>query len=412
MKRICILTALVLTFVLVLTSTATTVAQPIETTSNYQSNYTPQQLLSGYLNYAPRRTAGTDEMRFARQFIGETLSDIGFPTDDYFKLLPTHTYHTFDDFGFEFEDQSGRLVYGYNKYAFLIVNPLYPTILVSAHMDSIGQGATDNASGVVASLMIADILFRNQDQLTCNVIFAYFDAEELGCYGSEYYAYQLNSTPDSIQIDAVINLDSVAGGDNLYVYCEDVATQMQDYLLNSCPQFQAKPIGADLHYGISYWTYGYYQQALASDHTEFRVYGIPTAIVYSGNYDWRAMGYVQSLDKNHCVMNTTMDTLEHFNSLPNGYNQINTVANAVAGALLSNQFVGICQNVAKFELVDLELTYGVLAPSVVAQAIILVVGLISIAYYQKLKKEAILNPSEVANKSIFDEVDYHDIFQI
>ena len=98
--------------------------------------------------------------------------------------------------------------------------------------------------------------------------------------------------------------------------------------------------------------------------------------------------------------------------MPNGYNQINTVANAVAGALLSNQFVGICQNVAKFELVDLELTYGVLAPSLVAQAIILVVGLISIAYYQKLKKEAILNPSEVANKSIFDEVDYHDIFQI
>ena len=412
MRKVIILTVLVLCCAVIFSSYATSFAQPTVETSNLQSNLSSRELLQGYLTQAPSRIAGTQDMVNARYFIGNTLEDIGFPSNDLFKLLPNHTYYSFDDNGFEFEDDFGNLLYGYNMYAFLIVNPTYPTIIIGSHMDSIGQGATDNASGVVASLMIADILFSRQQELKCNVIFAYFDAEEVGCIGSEYYAHQLNYYPDSIDVDAMINLDSIAGGDNLYVYAEDKRTDMCDYLANSHPNLYQKPINAELNYSAGYWTYGYYQHAFASDHTEFRVYGIPTAVIFSGNYSWKQMGFVQSLDANNCVMNTELDTLAHFNSLPNGYNQIDTVASVVSSALLDSQFVGICQNVAKFQLVDLNLAYGTIAPLVVIQGIVAILGISAFTYHKKLRKDAILNPAEANNNSIFKQADYHDIFNI
>ena len=88
------------------------------------------------------------------------------------------------------------------------------------------------------------------------------------------------------------------------------------------------------------------------------------------------------------------------------------MASVVSSALVDSQFVGICQNVAKTQLVDLNLAYGTIAPLVVIQGIVAILGISAFTYHKKLRKDAILNPAEVKNNSIFKQADYHDIFNI
>jgi hypothetical protein len=62
------------------------------------------------------------------------------------------------------------------------------TMLVGAHMDSVSNaGANDNGTGTVSVLEIARMM-QQMPQRQQNVIFAWFDEEELGLVGSEYMA--------------------------------------------------------------------------------------------------------------------------------------------------------------------------------------------------------------------------------
>jgi hypothetical protein len=62
------------------------------------------------------------------------------------------------------------------------------TMLVGAHMDSVSNaGANDNGTGTVAVLEIARLMKQTTERQQ-NVIFAWFDEEELGLIGSEYMA--------------------------------------------------------------------------------------------------------------------------------------------------------------------------------------------------------------------------------
>jgi hypothetical protein len=62
------------------------------------------------------------------------------------------------------------------------------TMLVGAHMDSVSNaGANDNGTGTVSVLEIARLM-KQAPERRQNVIFAWFDEEELGLVGSEYMA--------------------------------------------------------------------------------------------------------------------------------------------------------------------------------------------------------------------------------
>ncbi|MBC7545966.1 MAG: M28 family peptidase [Candidatus Sericytochromatia bacterium] len=61
-------------------------------------------------------------------------------------------------------------------------------IVVGAHMDSVkNAGANDNGTGTVSVLEIARLM-RQVENRKVNVLFAWFDEEELGLIGSEYMA--------------------------------------------------------------------------------------------------------------------------------------------------------------------------------------------------------------------------------
>lgn len=73
-----------------------------------------------------------------------------------------------------------------------------------AQMDSIYNGANDDASGTAAMIMLADYFSKiNNNERT--IIFAAFTAEEIGGYGSRYFSNQLNSD----KIVAMFNIEMI-----------------------------------------------------------------------------------------------------------------------------------------------------------------------------------------------------------
>jgi hypothetical protein len=82
--------------------------------------------------------------------------------------------------------------------------------LVKAGKDGIYNGADDNASGCAALLLLAQAVSAERARLPASyrtVIFASFDAEELGLVGSRYYVrhplWPLNKTTANINFDMV-----------------------------------------------------------------------------------------------------------------------------------------------------------------------------------------------------------------
>ena len=88
-------------------------------------------------------------------------------------------------------------------------------VIVGAHFDHLGidealdgdkiyNGADDNASGVSAALQLAKAFVQSGQQPERSVIFAFWDGEELGLLGSEYF---MLNYPDSSQIKGYLNFD-------------------------------------------------------------------------------------------------------------------------------------------------------------------------------------------------------------
>lgn len=136
--------------------------------------------------------AGND---MAANYIKEKLQGYGLPTYDQY-----------------FGSGGGRNVYAVQ------LGTTYPNkkYIICAHYDdftysgTVVPGADDNASGSAAVLEAARI-FRNYDS-KYTLIYALWDEEERGLYGSAYYAQQAALAGDSIM--GVINLDMIAYDSN------------------------------------------------------------------------------------------------------------------------------------------------------------------------------------------------------
>lgn len=95
------------------------------------------------------------------------------------------------------------------------------TMVISAHYDHLGiynnqiyNGADDNASGVAGILTIAQYFKKNVPDH--RLIFAFFDAEERGLKGSEYFVETINLTEEKVVLN--INLDMISRSDKNELY--------------------------------------------------------------------------------------------------------------------------------------------------------------------------------------------------
>ena len=164
-------------------------------------------------------------------------------------------------------------------------------IVVGAHYDCVEQtfGTDDNASGVGVLLELASIYSTKESPYT--IRFILFSAEEPGCLGSQYYVDNL-SQEESDRIACMINIDTIAAGDNMYLYggtVDDSGSIVQDWAVYQA-QSAADLLGLDMSFhpdvNDSFPTP---TKATASDQMPFANVGIP--YIYCEASNWNGEPY-------------------------------------------------------------------------------------------------------------------------
>lgn len=164
------------------------------------------------------RSTGTTGELLAAEYIAARMKEIG--------LSPLGDDGTFYQvFDFELKanphsDKPGRSGQGRNVVGFLD-NGADITTVIGAHYDHLGHGdfgslytgepaihngADDNASGVAAMLRLAEQL-KATEGMDQNFLFLAFSGEEMGLYGSKFFAG--NPTIELEKINCMLNMDMV-----------------------------------------------------------------------------------------------------------------------------------------------------------------------------------------------------------
>lgn len=180
---------------------------------------------------------------------------------------------------FSFETGKGT-VKGKNMIGY-IKGKMDDVIVISAHYDHIGiinkevyNGADDNASGVAALLKFAAYFQKNKPQHT--LIFAAFDAEEMGLQGSR--AFVVNPTVNLSKIKMNINMDMISHNDKeeLYACGTFKYPELKKYFITTNPTIKVLLGHDDPKSGHNDWTN-------QSDHSSFNEKNIP--FIYFGVED-------------------------------------------------------------------------------------------------------------------------------
>lgn len=159
--------------------------------------------------YQGRKT-GTKGAAMARTFIINRFDALGL------KSYPQNVHYA-QDFTFKTENANtnGTNIIGY------IPGKTSNAIVISAHYDHLGtvdgkiyNGADDNASGTAALLKIAAHFAKNKPNNT--LIFAAFDAEEMGLQGAK--AFVANPPVEINYIFLNINMDMISRSDKNELY--------------------------------------------------------------------------------------------------------------------------------------------------------------------------------------------------
>ncbi|MFD2531659.1 M20/M25/M40 family metallo-hydrolase [Gracilimonas halophila] len=212
------------------------------------------------------RRTGTEGNRIAREYLVDRFEEAG---AEPFRGSFTHE--------FEFENRDGETINGINVIG-EITGKSDSMIVITAHYDHLGKrdslifnGADDDASGTAALLAYIDYFSQTQPNHT--LVFAAFDAEEMGLQGARSLA------SDSVFLDKLtmnINLDMIAQNDKNEIYA--VGTYHYPQFKPTLQQIETE--GLNLLFGhddpeseLDDWTY-------ASDHGPFHQQGVP--FIYFG----------------------------------------------------------------------------------------------------------------------------------
>ena len=188
-------------------------------------------------------------------------------------------------------------------------------IVVGAHYDCVEQtfGTDDNASGVGVLLELASIYSTKESPYT--IRFILFSAEEPGCLGSQYYVDNL-SQEERDRIACMINIDTIAAGDNMYLYggtVDDSGSIVQDWAVYQA-QSAADLLGLDMSFhpdvNDSFPTP---TKATASDQMPFANAGIP--YIYCEASNWNGEPYTNFYQTSNSAVNggTIMHKAEYDN---------------------------------------------------------------------------------------------------
>lgn len=230
--------------------------------------------------YEGRKT-GTRGAEMARTYIGERFKEIG--------LKPVPSLSEYEQV-FTFKDKSGNPVTGKNMLAYL-PGKTEEIMVISAHYDHVGiikgqiyNGADDNASGVAALLKFAEYYKHHKPNYT--LVFAAFDAEEMGLRGSKAFVDQPPVPLEKVRLN--LNMDMISHNDKgeLYACGTFKYPELKKYFIISNPTIKVLLGHDDPKAGHDDWTD-------QSDQGSFNAKGIP--FLYFGVEDHK--DYHQASDK-------------------------------------------------------------------------------------------------------------------
>jgi Zn-dependent M28 family amino/carboxypeptidase len=160
--------------------------------------------------YQGRKT-GTKGAEMSRAYLSGRFKEIGLKA---FSSTPGYEQP------FSFKRGTAAEVKGINMIGY-VQGKTDNVIVISAHYDHLGvvkgevfNGADDNASGVGGLLKMAAYFAKNKPNNT--IIFAAFDAEEMGLQGAKAFVANPTVTIDKIKLN--INMDMIAHNDKAELY--------------------------------------------------------------------------------------------------------------------------------------------------------------------------------------------------
>lgn len=306
------------------------------------------------------RTAGSEGEKKAAEYLANKFHEYKltglnatkgynetFNKDEYFENF-TFTY------GMDNKKYSSQNVVGLKKSAKKDAKAIY----IGAHIDNYygftfggtegvkSNGASDNGTGVATMLIIADAI--KDLTLDFDVVFVGFGAEEVGYCGSIDFVERLKFD-DIENALLMINLDSVAAGDNLYLYTNEKETYHEKYMHKVAGSLnidlKSMPNKKDVNMGIStFKDIPYTHMGMQSDHSSFYNVGILVANFFAYNMD---LFNPKESSEHENIIHTGNDTYEVLNEYygeknENGEKQyvakMNGIADIVLSTMLSTNF--------------------------------------------------------------------------
>lgn len=174
------------------------------------------------------REAGKHGSRIAARYLASCLQEAGiasFGKDSYYQPFQAYNkerqlrgkWQVHPDSIAALKQVTHRLLPMSNVLGFIPGERTDEYVIVGAHLDHIGMdetladdpiynGADDNASGVSAVLQIARAFAASGEKPLRNVIFAFWDGEEIGLLGSKYF---VQTFPAIGQIKGYLNFDMI-----------------------------------------------------------------------------------------------------------------------------------------------------------------------------------------------------------
>jgi hypothetical protein len=166
-------------------------------------------------------------------------------------------------------------------------------VVISAHHDHVGRrldgdvfnGADDNASGTAALLELAEAFAQGGPRPERSLVFLSVSGEELGLWGSDWYASHPTWPLDKIVANVNIDMIGRAGG-------SDGTTRMQITPSHEHAKFstlvrEAVALGA--RFGIEFQSGDTYYER--SDHYNFAKHGVPVVFFCDGEHpDYHQVG--------------------------------------------------------------------------------------------------------------------------
>lgn len=258
-----------------------------------------------YMNYIqtnfPGRVVGTPMEKAMEQWLIQEVTAMGYAPYTFFTEWDQDGIHYEGDvILFEKPGNTGR------------------RIVVGAHYDSVDtNGADDNASGVGLLLETAKRMIDVPTQYT--IQFALFSIEEPGCMGSQYYvSRETQEYRDSVAV--MINLDTIAAGDHMYIYGGGIDDQGN--LVRTWGAEQALATAKDMGLNMSFHPdvnekYPVPVKNTASDHMAYDFHNIPYIYFEASNWNGgNFTNFYQTADSrvpDGKMMHTWMDNLDFYN---------------------------------------------------------------------------------------------------